>query len=259
MPIYTKNKSYTGVRGKAEVRVLADSLRVIFTDGDTYQVNKNGWDRPSGVYGITLSKTNDEIKYVSPVGRDEPYLVKFLEYANRVGKSETNPGVPEPKIKPGGWRQGPNGQYYEQDKLIAMAKFVVVEAGPYKGLNIAYEIPYIFAQYAGTMSTALEGTAGERKKVETFLTLTGFDMVQDDIPWATNVLPYLEAKQQASDKIISVQLNEKGFVPKEGLRPVPAFFVITPEMLGEEDAPKKAKKPAAKKPTSKKATARIKK
>ena len=260
MAIPTKNKSYTGMRGTAEVRVLNDALRVIFSDGDTYTVQKNGWDRPSGTYNITLSKTQDEIKYASPPGRSEPYLVKFLEYANRVGRTEDNPGVPEPKIEPGGWRQGHNGPYYEADKLIASAKLVVVEGGPYQGLTIPHKIPYIFAQYPGTLISMLEGTAGERKKVETFLQLTGFDMVNDEIAWAGNVLPFLEAKQQVSDSIFTVRLNEKGFVDKDGLSSIPAYL-ITPEMLGEKAEPAKTAKKASakskagatKKPTAKKA------
>src|SRR5690242_14329541 len=103
MAIPTRNKSTNGMRGLAEVRVLNENLKVIFKeDGDTYVVTKNGWDRESGVYNITLSKANDAIKFVSPPGRpNEPYLVKFVEYSNRVGRTDDNPGVPEPKIKPG--------------------------------------------------------------------------------------------------------------------------------------------------------------
>jgi len=242
MTIPTKNKSSNGMKGLAEVRVLDDYLRVIFkADGDTYQVAKNGWERPSGVYNVTLSKVNDEIKFLSPPGRSEPYLVKFLEFSNRVGVSDSSPGVPEPKIDPGGMRQGKNSPYYQPDRLVARPKLVVVEGqneGVYKGLNIILTIPYIFAQYSGTMISMLEGTAGERKQVENFLITAGMDMVNDEIPWAGNVLPFLEARLQAADKVFGVRLNEKGFVDKNGLVSIPDYLV-TPEMLGETKAPKK--------------------
>jgi hypothetical protein len=243
MAIRSKTKTSNGMRGLAEVRVLNDYLRVIFkADGDTYQVRKDGWDRESGVYNVTLSKANDEIQFVSPPSRGEPYLVKFLEFANRVGASDTNPGVPEPKIEPGGPRQGRGGQtYYAEDRLVARAKLVVVEKGPYKGLNIIYTLPYIFAQDDMFPSlTLFEGTQGQRKVLETFLTTAGLDLLNDEIPWSGNVLPYLESKLQAADRIFTVRLNEKGFVDKEGIAPIPSYL-ITPEMLGEEDAPKKAK------------------
>ena len=248
MAIPTKNRSSNGMKGLAEVRVLNDYLRVIFkADGDTYQVTKNGWDRPSGIFNVTLSKANDEIKFLSPPGRpNDPYLVKFLEFSNRVGRTDDNPGVPEPKIEPGGMRQGRNGPYYAADRLVARAKLVVVEGkdeGVYKGLNIILTIPYIFAQYSGSMITMLEGTAGERRQVENFLTTAGMDMVNDEIPWAGNVLPFLEAKLQAADKVFGVRLNEKGYVDRDGLVHIPEYM-ITPEMLGETEKP--AKKAPAK-------------
>ena len=257
MAIPTKNKSSNGMKGLAEVRVLAEYLRVIFkADGDTYQVTKDEWTRPSGVYNVTLSKANDEIKFMSPPGRSEPYLVKFLEFANRVGASENNPGVPEPKIDAGGMRQGPNGPYYQADRLVARAKLVVMEGqneAIYKGLHIVLTVPYIFAQYSGSMITMLEGTAGERKQVETFLTTAGMDMVNDEIPWAGNVLPFLESKLQFADKVFGVRLNDKGYVDKDGLVSIPSYL-ITPEMLGESEKPAPKKSPAkkAKKVTAKK-------
>lgn len=254
MAIPTKNKSSNGMKGLAEVRVLNDYLRVIFkTDGDTYQVTKNGWTRPSGIFNVTLSKANDEIKFMSPPGRSEPYLVKFLEFSNRIGVSDDNPGVPEPKIDPGGMRQGHNGPYYQPDKLVARAKLVVVEGqgeGIYKGLNIILTLPFIFEQYPGTMITQLVGTAGERKQVESFLTTVGMDMVNDEIPWAGNVLPFLEARLQAADKVFGVRLNDKGYVEKDGLVSIPEYL-ITPEMLGETEKP--AKKAPVKKAAAKKA------
>lgn len=255
MAIPTKNRNNNGMKGIAEVRVLNDYLRVIFkADGDTYQVKKNGWARPSGIYNVTLSKTNDEIKFISPPGRSEPYLVRFAGFANRVGVSDTNPGVPEPKIEPGGIRQGKNGPYPEADKLVARARLEVVEGqneGIYKGLNIILTIPYIFTQYPGSMITMLEGTAGQRKQVENFLTTAGMDMVNDEIPWAGNVLPFLEARLQAAEKVFGVRLNEKGYVEKDGLVAIPGYL-LTPEMLGETEKKARAyKKAAAKKATRK--------
>ncbi len=259
MAIRTKNKSNNGMKGLAEVRVLADYIRVIFkADGDTYQVRKDGWDRESGVYNITLNKANDEIAFASPPGRSDPFLVKFLEFSNRVGASESNPGVPEPKIDPGGPRQGKNGQtYYAEDRLVARAKLVVVEKGPYKGLNVVYTLPYIFTQDDLVPTLAMfEGTAGQRKVLEDFLQITGLDMVNDEIPWSGNILPWLEARLQAANKIFTVRLNEKGFVAKDGLSTIPAYL-ITPEMLGEE-APAKRKAPAKSKAGAKKATRKTK-
>jgi hypothetical protein len=249
MPLPTKVRKNSGVSGLAEVRVLDKSLRVIFqADHDTYETHKNGWDRESGLYNITLERTNDAIKFIAPPGRSEPYLVKFLEFGNRVGGSETSPGIPEPKINPGGTYPGKNGGVYTvPDQLVGAAKFVVVEKGKYKGLNISYRVPYIFELYPGSTIAMLVGTKAQNKSVEDFLRIVGnFDFANEEIPFSSNILPWLEARVQAANAVFSVQLNERGFVDKDGLRSIPSFL-ITPEMLGEEEAPvKKAKKPAAK-------------
>ena len=49
MPIYLKNKSYSGVKGKAEVRVLSDSVRVIFADGDNTVVKSRHVNASLGI------------------------------------------------------------------------------------------------------------------------------------------------------------------------------------------------------------------
>jgi hypothetical protein len=254
MPILTKVKKNTGLSGLAEVRVLAAGLRVIFkADGDTYDVNPEGWDRPSGLYNITLNRTQDQIKYVSPPGppaRTEPFMMKFLEFGNRVGRDDNNPGIPEPKVKPAEvkqWQGG--GSSYIPESLVTSAKLVVVEKGPYKGLTTPYEVPYIFEQYPGSMLTMLVGTKYQNKRVEDFLRINGMDLLNEEIPWSANVLPFLETRLQASNAVFSVQLNEKGFVAKDGIRAIPSFL-ITPEMLGEEEEAPKKKAPSKAKPTN---------
>lgn len=256
MPLPSVVRKNTGVSGLAEVRVLEKLLRVIFlADKDTYEVNKNGWDRPTGIYNITLSKGNDEIKFVSPPGGGDPFLVKFLEFGNRIGKTETTPGVPDIKMKPGGMRPSKNGgSYYQPDEPVASAKLIVVGKGPYKGLSVPYELPYVFAQYPGTMIAMTNGSAGQNKKWEDFLRAAGFDFTNDEIPWSTNVLPSLEVLLQSRDKVFTMRLNEKGYVAKDGIGTLPDYL-ITPELLGEETVKKATKKAPAKKAAAKKKVA----
>ena len=230
MPVYSKVKSSNGISGLAEVRVLPTSLRVIFQkDGraiDTYDVQKTGWpeDRPSGLYKITLAKTNDAVKFVSPPGRDEPFLVRFDEFANRIGRTDDNPGVPQPKIKPGETKSWPGGgSSYIPEHPVFSAKLVVIEKGPYTGLSINYEIPYIFENYPGTTSTMFAGTAKQNERLEKFLRLVGMDLLNEDIPFSDNVLPWLEMRLQQLGKVFSVQLNESGYVAKDGFRTIPSW------------------------------------
>jgi hypothetical protein len=250
MAIHSKTKSNNGLRGVAEVRVLAENLRVIFPDGDTYTVRKNGWDRESGHYNVTLNRTNDEIKFISPPGRQEPYLVKFLDFANRVGRSDDNPGVPEPKVKPAEYKTWPDGgRSFIPESLVFTAKFLVVEKGLYRGLTIPMnDIPYLFAPYSTTGLAMIEGTKGQKAKLETFLQILGLDFVNDEIPYSANVLPWLEEKFLAAGKVLSLQLNEKGYVARDGLRAIPAYLVEG--LIEEEKEPKKSKAAPKKKATT---------
>jgi hypothetical protein len=255
MAIQSKTKSNNGLRGQADIRVLAEKLRVTFlNDGAIYDVQKNGWDRESGLYNITLNRTNDEIKFISPPGRTEPYLVKFIEFANRVGRTDDSPGVPEPKVKPAEYKQWPDGgRSFIPESLVFTAKFVVVERGNYKGLSIPMnDIPYLFVPYSSTGLAMIEGTKGQKAKLETFLQILGLDFVNDEIPWSANVLPYLEDKFLAVSKVFSLQLNEKGYVAKDGLRAIPSYLVEG--LIDEEKAPKKKAAPKKAATKSKKAT-----
>lgn len=248
MPLPTAVKSNTGVRGLAEVRVLKDTVRVIFkADHDTYEVHKDGWDRDSGLYNITLNRENDKIKYSSPPGRPEPYLVRFFEFGNRIGRTEDDPGVPEAKVRPGRQMPGRSGGFYfVPDMLEASAKLTVVEKGLYEGMTIPYSLPYVFEQYAGQTITMLRGTASQNRRIEDFLRAAGFDLMNDEIPWSSNVLPYLEFKLQQAGAVFSVLLNENGFVAKDGVRPIPAS--LADALLKEAKKPKatKARKVKAK-------------
>lgn len=238
--IRSKAKKNTGVSGLADVRVLANSLRVHFkADDDEYQTSLEGWDREAGLYNVTLEKSNDKVKWVSPPGRPQAYLVKFQEFGNRQN------GIPEPKKQEGGPRQGVRKDgtpysYYQPDSWKAIAKLEVMEQGIYKGLIISHRVPYVFVLDPATNESMIEGTNAERKQTEEFLVINGFDLAQDSIPAATNVLPWLEARIQAAGKLFLVTLNEKGFV--DALSPLPAFMDVS-SILGK-NGKSKAKAPA---------------
>jgi hypothetical protein len=236
MPINTKVKKSVGPSGLAEVRVLAKGLRVIFlADHDTYEVSSEGWNYPTGKYQITLNETHDKILFASPP--TGTYLVRFREFGNRQNKSEGNTGMPEPYIKRGGMREGKDGKsrWFAPDELSVSAKLEVVDPGsPYKGLNIIYSFPYAFEMQPGTVFTMITAKAGRLVKIEEFLRIAGLDFLNDDIPYSTNVLPWLEKRLQSAHKRFSVTLNEKGFV--QTLTEIPDYL-----LPADEDVPTNGK------------------
>jgi hypothetical protein len=243
----TKIKRNTGVAGLADVRVLTRSLHIHFLEDDeVFEVTTEGWDREGGRYNIVLEKTNDKVKFVSPPGRSEPYYVQFIEFGNRPN------GVPEMKKKLGGtFPSQHGGTYYRPDTWVAVVKQEVVEQGLYKGLTIPYDFPYIFAQDPASGAAMLEGKPGEIRKVEEYLRIAGFDFANEDIPYQTNVLPWLEGRLQAAAKIYTVTLNEKGFV--QSLGSVSPFIDLSALLGTNGNGKSKANGKSNGKATSKKA------
>jgi hypothetical protein len=66
-------------------------------------------------------------------------------------------------------------------------------------------------------------------------------MLNDDMPYSTNVLPWLESRLQAAHKIFSVNLNDKGFV--QSLTEIPEYL-LDPEVLGKTNGKTKTTKKA---------------
>lgn len=226
----TKVKKSVGTSGVADVRVLKDGLRVIFKDGDIYQVEKGNWgDRPSGVYSVTLSQTNDKILWVSP----PPGITTLVAFG---GFGHRQNDIPEAWIKRGGPRKSPNGgTYYAQDELSFTVMLVVKDKGPYNGLEIPYVLPYGFENEPGTQMTLINAKQKALQRLEELFRAVGFNIQQEDIPFSVNVLPWLEKKFLSLGKIFSVTLNDKGYV--ERVTEIPDYL-LPPEII-KKSAPKK--------------------
>jgi hypothetical protein len=231
----TQVKKNIGATGLANVRVLNDSLRVVFPDGDTYQTSKEGWTHPNGEYNVTLDPLGSRVLFVSPPPLTT-HLVRFRGFGNR-GQSN----IPEPKIQRGGQRQSKHGgTYLAPDELKAFVDLEVVGEGPYVGMKIFYSFSYAFEPDPGTQNTLISASQSKLVAIEEFLRINGFDILKDDIPFSSNVLPWLEKKFLAAAKVYQVSLSDKGFVKQ--ITEVPAYLL--PKNL---TGAKKAKAPAAKK------------
>jgi hypothetical protein len=216
-------KSSVGEQGVADVRIGKNSIRVAFKEsGIVYDLPKDQWeeDRPSGEYGVTLSKDNQKVISLRPVMGT--YVFRFLSMGNRVND------IPEPAIQRGGPRQSKDGKksWFAPDSIVWRTNLEVLSEGRFHGLTVMYSLPYIFAPVVGTPNTQL--LANGRRDLETverFLRATGFDIVSREIPFSTNVLPWLEKDLKSLNVPFLARVNEKGFVE-------------SPEILPPELAPK---------------------
>jgi len=203
-------KSSIGDSGVAEVRIGKTSVRVQFADsGITYDLNGETWkdNRPSGQYIVTLTKDNTKILSVKPV--QGTYIFQFDSFGNRINE------VPEPAVQPGGPRQTKDGskRWFAPDSLVWRVNLKVLSEGRFEGLTVMYQLPYIFAAVPGTPNTQLLGNSRKQlEQVEEFFRAVGFDLVNREIPYSVNVLPWLEKTLQSVNTPFLAKINEKGFM-----------------------------------------------
>jgi len=228
MPLGFAQKKQFGPQGMADVKVNAKTVRVMFKDtGDVYEIELDKWPkgRPSGEYRLTMSKPGDKVIGLNPV--PGTYLVTFKEFGNRTD------GIPQPKIQRGGVRQGKNGKYIAPDKMVFHANLEVQSEDRFDGLTILSIQAYGFEPLGGTpfATVNIEGKR-DLERIELFMRLAGYDF-NKDIPYAPNVLPWLEEELKRARKTFMVTTNEDGFI--DSMSEVPAA------LLPKKAAPKKKK------------------
>lgn len=215
-----RQKSSFGPNGLAEVRLLKDKVKVIFEDGDIYELPKDGFpeDRKAGNYILGLDKDRTKVMFLKPVG-GATYYAKFQEF-KRDGTD-----IPNPYIQRGGPRKSKDGgTWIADDEMRFKAILTVLDpGGQYDGLNLTATVPYVFEQKPGTTLVEAVGKKGQLERVEKFLRVTGFDFVNDTLQYSPNILPALERLLQEKGAIFSVTLNDKGFISE--MAQVPAAFL----------------------------------
>jgi hypothetical protein len=213
---FNQKKSF-GPSGMADVKVLAKNVRITFADGDVYDLPLDVWGKkPSGKYRVALSKAGDKVVGINPT--TGTYIVKFKEFGNRLD------GIPNSKIQRGGQRTGRNGAtYMAEDKMVFHAQLEVQSNDEYNGLTILSILPYGFEPLSGTPFASVN-VSGKRdlERIETFLRVAGYDL-NKDIPYAPNVLPWLEEELKRAAKVFMVTTNADGFI--DSMAEVPAALL----------------------------------
>lgn len=207
MPVPVSIKKNIGETGYADVRIAKNLVRIMFSSGTGYEVDPEEWEkgRAAGQYNITMSADGNKIIGVRPVAGT--YMLQFLSLGGLVNE------VPEPKVQRGGPRQGKDGRHWIQpDSLVWVTILEVMSEGRFKGLKVYNNVPYIFSAIPGSPYTQLSGSKSEIERAETFLRVNGFDVTQNDIPYSSNVLPWMEKKLFEDRRPFLGTITEKGFI-----------------------------------------------
>lgn len=225
MPSFKERKSF-GPSGLADLRVSAKGVRVVFNDGNLYDLPAGATDRPSGKYVIGLSQDLTKILRVSPVAGT--YIVHFKQFGNRIN------GIPDKKIQRGGPRQSKDGKkkWVAPDQLVFVAEMEIESEGNYKGLIIRTNLPYSFVASPTGGNCDVYDDARNLKRLEEFMRIAGFDPMRD-IPFSQNVLPWWEGELQAIGRPFMAVTTAEGFI--DSISEIPADLL-----------PKKSSKKASK-------------
>lgn len=137
------------------------------------------------------------------------YIFAFDSIGNRVNE------VPEPAVQRGGPRQSADGKkkWIEPDSMVWRVNCKVLSEGKYEGLRVMYQLPYLFSAVPGSPNTQILGS-GRRdlEKVAGFFQAVGFDLMNREIPYSINVLPWLENTLSNVSTPFLAKVTEKGFM-----------------------------------------------
>jgi len=218
MALQMKQRKSFGPQGLANVKLLNKVVRITFKDGDVYEIPSDNWDknRPAGEYNVTLNKAGDKIVGLKPIAGT--YIVRFHKFANRVDE------IPQTRIQRGRHVDTADGKHFDiPDKLVFDALLEVVQQDRFEGLDILCILPYGFEPLSGTPFSTIS-VAGKKdlERIEQFLRFSGYNF-DKDIPYAPNVLPWLEEELKRAAKMFMVTIGEKGFI--DTMAEVPAALL----------------------------------
>jgi|SaaInl7_200m_RNA_FD_contig_21_644347_length_843_multi_16_in_0_out_0_2 hypothetical protein len=220
-----KKRSNIGPQGIATVRKLKDGIRVVYDDtpsntnpNETFDIiGEDVWkdDRPVGVFRVTLNDKKDRLVGINAL--PGVYVVSFEKFGKRDATD-----VPQPWIMRGGPRTSKSGSTWMQPdsmKFTFVLKIHDSQNLKNDGLTATGMLSYIFERDQITGDTYYTGTGWEMETLELFLKVAGFDFLEDEIPYAGNILPQLEELLQSRNVKFQAEINEKGFVIAKSFGP----------------------------------------
>jgi hypothetical protein len=205
------------IKGKATIRMLKKGIRVVFDDGDVYDLSPT--DVPENIVGgkayVELNRDGTKMYTFRPYQGN--YFVRFAGFASREGEP------PVPRLRRGGKQTNrrTGETYYAADSLTATALFEIVD-GRFKGVLLPKYLyltnsygDELFQEYenSGVAVLVLSPAPNSRSaRLEQFLTLCGLDWDKDQIPYSDNVLPAIEEILLSKNVILSASVTETGWV-----------------------------------------------
>jgi hypothetical protein len=206
-----------GPNGLGEIRVLKETVKIISADGLVYQIAKENVSEGVPLEGkkrahFQLDEAETRLMSVRPW--DDTHKVKFAGFTRRGRDTEATF-----YIKRGGPRESEDGRRWVEPDRPRFTAILEIIAGPFKGYTLLYGMDYLFdrsdrePKYAEMKTRRPKWAA----RVETFMSLCGYDFEVDKVQHSSNILPELEKLLlDRADKNPFVATVEKGWIAREG-------------------------------------------
>lgn len=208
MPTPIRIQIRRGPQGKAEVRVLKDSVKVIFDNGDEHEIAKDRAPKyigtvKNGTYYVRLSTDETTLYDIRPFSGT--YFVRFRRFTAR--KDE----LPAPRYEEGSWkkRRSDGADFWAEPRWVMTALLDVLGGEKYTGMVMPLTLEYCFGDFEGL--TGIVGYGKPARRTQEFMERAGYDFEVDEVTYSENILPDLEAILLARRKVFMVEV-ENGWV-----------------------------------------------
>lgn len=220
-----------GAQGRCTSKKYSSGIKLTVTAGDDegtiYEISKDNINIP------TISAENMFFKLNS----DNTFLYNLHPYGDYEDMVENYPtvfdvhyiGMPRKKdaVAPMYWtkqgRPAPwNAKQWLPEQLMFTVLLEILGPKKFAGLQLSHALLYGFDRDdLGNMK--IVGVGNDATKLDNFLTVAGFDWIDDELPYSSNVLPDLDELLLDRDRPFLAKIR-RGYVnkvmhPREGISP----------------------------------------
>jgi hypothetical protein len=232
-----------GPSGKAEVRAIKDTLKIIFEDNPVpfeFIADEYPYKILTGknLY-VALSADESNIIAIRPYAGTYP--IRFFGFTHQEGEPPT---YKEEAARIVNYRDKNTGQQKSFPAPARLVFFSLLEivSEPEAGICYPFKVPYAVDRNAQTGNMMIAGAPGDAKAMRVFMEMWGYDFMNDEIPFSSNILPDLEEILKGNDilKLVNV---EAGWINRDAFSNLPPGYKPETKKAAAKKAPaKKAKK-----------------
>ena len=253
MGIGYEERRKVGKRGEAEVRVLRDSVKVVFADdGFAPEFSKEDVMCPviagRGLF-VQLSPDEQKIQAIRPY--KGTFYFRLVDFAHKEGEAPT---FRQEKSRQVTFTndEGKQQTFTVDARLAWTALLEIVDDKEFEGVIFPFTVPYVIDRDNITGNAIIAGDPSNAKKMRNFMEMFGIDFEDDAIPYASNILPMLLEILLDRGEFVSAQV-ERGWIKNDSFAYPPTGYKATLKKKTTRKATTKAK-PKATKKTAKKSS-----